>query len=27
MSGANIFHIVFYPENLVWKLFGIDKGD
>jgi len=26
-DGANIFHIVFYPDNLIWKLKGIDKGD
>ena len=23
-DGANIFHIVFYPDSLVWKLLGID---
>ncbi|TET24796.1 MAG: hypothetical protein E3J78_00580 [Candidatus Cloacimonadota bacterium] len=22
---ANIFHIVFYPESLIWKLRGIDS--
>ncbi|TES92509.1 MAG: hypothetical protein E3J87_05220 [Candidatus Cloacimonadota bacterium] len=26
-DGANIFHIVFYPDSLVWKLLGIDTGD
>lgn len=25
-DGANIFHIVFYPDSLVWKLLDIDTG-
>jgi hypothetical protein len=26
-DGGNIFHIVFCPESLNWKLIGIDKGN
>lgn len=26
-DGGNVFHIVFYPGSLIWKLRGIDKDD
>ncbi len=26
-DGANVFHIAFYPENLMWKLHGVDRGE
>lgn len=26
-DGGNVFHITFYPESLIWKLHGVDKGE